>query len=193
MHSDEIKTHLEYAAAAVGADRGPYGGYLLNGEPWFPLDDGADALKLATLLGMEVNVDLVENQTVATVGRYEVVVSHEDHNSYDATKRAIVFAAAMVGRAHQSADTPIDRYLDVVKTHLRAKMVLNALSEMYGMPVYSFDLDHRIIEDIGGDELDIIELVMMLEDEFNMIIPDEEAEQVKTVGDLVDLVEVRLK
>lgn len=41
------------------------------------------------------------------------------------------------------------------------------------------------IEDLGADSLDIVELVMTMEEEFDLDIPDEEAEKIKTVGDVV--------
>ena len=41
------------------------------------------------------------------------------------------------------------------------------------------------IDDLGADSLDIVELVMTMEEEFDLDIPDEDAEQMKTVGDVV--------
>ncbi len=44
----------------------------------------------------------------------------------------------------------------------------------------------KFIEDLGADSLDIVELVMALEDEFGIDIPDEDAEKMKTVGDAMN-------
>ena len=44
-------------------------------------------------------------------------------------------------------------------------------------------------EDIGADLLDIVELVMELEEEFSITIPDEEAEKIKTVGEAIDYIQ----
>ncbi len=44
------------------------------------------------------------------------------------------------------------------------------------------------IEDLGADSLDIVELVMTMEEEFDMDIPDDEAEKMKTVGDVVNYI-----
>jgi acyl carrier protein len=44
----------------------------------------------------------------------------------------------------------------------------------------------KFIEDLGADSLDIVELVMALEEEFNIEIPDEEADKLKTVGDAMN-------
>lgn len=45
--------------------------------------------------------------------------------------------------------------------------------------------DASFIDDLGADSLDIVELVMALEEEFGISIPDEEAESIKTVGDAI--------
>lgn len=45
--------------------------------------------------------------------------------------------------------------------------------------------DSKIIEDLGADSLDTVELVMALEEEFNLEIPDEDAEKMKTIDDVV--------
>ena len=45
------------------------------------------------------------------------------------------------------------------------------------------------IDDLGADSLDIVELVMKLEDKFDMKIPDEDAEGLKTVGDAISYIE----
>jgi acyl carrier protein len=44
-------------------------------------------------------------------------------------------------------------------------------------------------EDMGADSLDIVELVMELEEEFEITIPDDQAEKIKTVGEAIDYIE----
>ena len=44
------------------------------------------------------------------------------------------------------------------------------------------------IDDLGADSLDIVELIMALEEEFGMEIPDEEAEKISTVGDVIEYI-----
>ncbi|HEY5113425.1 MAG TPA: acyl carrier protein [Coriobacteriia bacterium] len=48
--------------------------------------------------------------------------------------------------------------------------------------------DASFVDDLGADSLDIVELVMALEEEFGVSIPDEQAEKIKTVGDAVDFI-----
>jgi len=48
--------------------------------------------------------------------------------------------------------------------------------------------DSAFVDDLGADSLDIVELVMALEEEFGVSIPDEQAEKIKTVGDAVDFI-----
>ena len=49
--------------------------------------------------------------------------------------------------------------------------------------------DAKFIEDLGADSLDQVELVMALEEEFGVSIPDEDAESIKTVGDAVSYIQ----
>jgi acyl carrier protein len=48
--------------------------------------------------------------------------------------------------------------------------------------------DASFLDDLGADSLDIVELVMALEEEFGISIPDEQAESIKTVGDAVNYI-----
>lgn len=45
------------------------------------------------------------------------------------------------------------------------------------------------IEDLGADSLDLVELIMELEEEFEITIPDDQAEKIKTVGEAVEYIE----
>ena len=51
----------------------------------------------------------------------------------------------------------------------------------------------RFVEDLGADSLDIVELVMALEEEFGLEISDEDAQQIHTLGEVVQYVEQKLK
>ena len=52
--------------------------------------------------------------------------------------------------------------------------------------------DSEVIDDLGADCLDIVDLVMSLEEEFDSEIPDEDIENLKTVGDIVKYIEDRV-
>lgn len=47
------------------------------------------------------------------------------------------------------------------------------------------------IDDLGADSLDIVELVMTMEEEFELDIPDEDAEKMKTVGDVINYIKTK--
>jgi acyl carrier protein len=49
-------------------------------------------------------------------------------------------------------------------------------------------LQSQFVQDLGADSLDTVELVMALEEEFDIEIPDEDAEKIKTVGEAVDYI-----
>lgn len=67
--------------------------------------------------------------------------------------------------------------------------VVEIVSENLGVSKESVARQTRFIEDIGADSLDIVELVMELEEEFEITIPDEQAEKIKTVGEAIDYIE----
>lgn len=52
--------------------------------------------------------------------------------------------------------------------------------------------DALIVEDLGADSLDIVDLIMSLEEEFDVEIPDDQIENLKTVGDVAKYIEDRL-
>jgi acyl carrier protein len=54
-------------------------------------------------------------------------------------------------------------------------------------------MDSSFADDLGADSLDIVELIMALEEEFDMEIPDEDAEKISTVGDVVEYIKARVE
>ncbi len=50
-------------------------------------------------------------------------------------------------------------------------------------------MNTQIVDDLGADSLDMVDLVMSIEEEFDLEIPDDEVENVKTVGDVVKYIE----
>ena len=49
--------------------------------------------------------------------------------------------------------------------------------------------DTRIIEDLGADSLDLVDMLTIIEDDFNIVIPDEAAMNMRTVGDVVNFMQ----
>lgn len=66
--------------------------------------------------------------------------------------------------------------------------VIEIISEQMGTEKSEITRETSFINDLNADSLDTVELVMEFEDEFNMSIPDEEAEKIQTVGAAVDYI-----
>ena len=64
--------------------------------------------------------------------------------------------------------------------------VKNLVVTQLGVDTDKVDNDSSFIEDLGADSLDTVELVMAFEEEFDIEIPDEDAQQMKTVADAVN-------
>ena len=66
--------------------------------------------------------------------------------------------------------------------------VKKVIMEQLGVSDSAITLEASFIDDLGADSLDIVELIMALEEEFDIEIPDSDAEKVVTVGDVVDYI-----
>ena len=67
------------------------------------------------------------------------------------------------------------------------KAVLDILVEQLGVQEAQLTSEARLEEDLGADSLTKVEIIMALEDRFELSIPDEESEKVSTVGDLFEV------
>lgn len=68
--------------------------------------------------------------------------------------------------------------------------VKEVISEQLGIEdVGTITMDTTFIDDLGADSLDIVELIMALEEEFDMEIPEAEAEKIISVGDVVEYIQ----
>lgn len=63
------------------------------------------------------------------------------------------------------------------------------LSEQFDVEEDSITLETSIVDDLGADSLDVVDLLMSIEDEFEIEIPDTEIDNIKTVGELVKYIE----
>lgn len=66
--------------------------------------------------------------------------------------------------------------------------VKEIIVEQLGVTESAVNMEASFIDDLGADSLDIVELIMALEEEFDLEIPDSDAEKVVTVGDVVDYI-----
>ena len=66
--------------------------------------------------------------------------------------------------------------------------VKKIIVEQLGVADTSVTMEASFIDDLGADSLDIVELIMALEEEFDIEIPDADAEKVVSVGDVVDYI-----
>ena len=66
--------------------------------------------------------------------------------------------------------------------------VKEVIVEQLGVEDEVIKPDTSFIDDLGADSLDIVELIMALEEEFDLQIPDSEAEKIATVGDVIEYI-----
>jgi acyl carrier protein len=71
--------------------------------------------------------------------------------------------------------------------------VKEIIVEQLGVTAEQVTLEAKFIEDLGADSLDTVELVMALEEEFGQEIPDEEAEKLQSMGDVIKYIEDKEK
>lgn len=67
------------------------------------------------------------------------------------------------------------------------------LSEQLEVDESEITAESNMIEDLGADSLDLVDLVMTVEDEFDIEVPDEDIENIKTVGDVVNFISSNIK
>ena len=70
-----------------------------------------------------------------------------------------------------------------------AERVIKVIAEQMGVDKEKINPETSFVNDLGADSLDTVELVMGLEDEFAVTIPDEDAEKIQTVGQAIQYIE----
>ncbi len=73
-----------------------------------------------------------------------------------------------------------------------AERVMDIVAEQLGYDREKITPDTNFVSDLGADSLDQVELIMELEREFDITIPDESAEKIQTVGEAIDYIEKAL-
>ena len=71
--------------------------------------------------------------------------------------------------------------------------VREIIAEQLDVDTEEITLDTSLTKDLEADSLDAVEIIMALEDEYNIEIPDEVAEEFKTVGDIVKYIEAKVE
>lgn len=66
--------------------------------------------------------------------------------------------------------------------------VKEIIADQLGLDENTIDMDSLFVDDLGADSLDVVELIMALEEEFDIEIPDEDAEKATKVGDVVEYI-----
>jgi len=70
-----------------------------------------------------------------------------------------------------------------------AERIVEIVAEKMGKPKEEITEEKSFVNDLGADSLDTVELMMDIEDEFDVSIPEEEAQQIQTIGDAIKYVE----
>ena len=65
------------------------------------------------------------------------------------------------------------------------------ITDQLGVDRKSLTPEANLLDDLGADSLDVVELVMALEEEFGIEVPDDDVENIRTIGDIVQYVEAR--
>jgi len=71
--------------------------------------------------------------------------------------------------------------------------LVELLSEQMNVDKSTLNRDTRFVEDLHTDSLDMVEMLIALEDKYNISVPDEDAKNLNTVGKLADYVEEKIK
>jgi acyl carrier protein len=79
--------------------------------------------------------------------------------------------------------------LEVILVASVEERVIEIVCENLAVNKEQVNRNTSFIDDIGADSLDIVELIMELEEEFEITIPDDQAEKIKTVGEAIDYIQ----
>ena len=72
---------------------------------------------------------------------------------------------------------------------ITAEKIKELIAKQLNKPVAEITEEKEVVKDLGADSLDVVEMLMNLEEEFDISVPESEAVKIKTVGDIVKLIE----
>jgi acyl carrier protein len=97
--------------------------------------------------------------------------------------RAARPAETVAGKAGRTRGSQVEKTMEDID-----QKVIEIVSEQMGVDKSEITRETHFINDLNADSLDTVELVMEFEDEFELSIPDEEAEKIQTVGQAIDYI-----
>ncbi len=66
--------------------------------------------------------------------------------------------------------------------------IIALVAEKLNKKVEEVKMESRLVEDLGADSLDVVELIMAFEDDFGISLPDEDVSKMKTIGNIVEYI-----
>ena len=70
-----------------------------------------------------------------------------------------------------------------------AEKVIDLIAKQLNKPTNEINIDSEIVKDLGADSLDVVEMLMTFEEEFGIVVPEEEATKLVTVQDIVNIID----
>ncbi len=67
--------------------------------------------------------------------------------------------------------------------------VVSIIAEQLGISEESINISSDVVKDLGADSIDIVQLLMAMEDEFGVTVTEDDADRLKTVGDIVKIID----
>ncbi len=73
------------------------------------------------------------------------------------------------------------------------EQVKQTIAKQLNKPIEEITDDKEIVKDLGADSLDVVEMLMNLEDEYSISVPEEDSVNILTVGDIIKVIESKIK
>ena len=95
-------------------------------------------------------------------------------------------AGDLAGPVDPPGHTEHNTYSEVDRMFEKVRAII---ADQLNVDAEKITMESSIIEDLGADSLDVVELIMALEENFGVEIPDDDAEKINTIGDIVNYIE----